>query len=324
NVLIERATITPESEVIDKPRSQGAIKPNRTNIRNNYLIGGIVLVAGIIALRFYFLDKYESPADIKLVSELPVLGGIPFVKNFHPFNSKEYADSDLADAVRRIRTNLQAMGAAADKKRILVTSMFPSEGKTFTSVNLAYMHALGNKRVIMLDLDMHKPNVHKTLKIGNNEGMSTLLTRSDVDYKDLIVKVHPNLDVITAGPIPPNASELIMEERLLTYIELFTELYDLVILDTPPLHLITDARVLMAYTDINLMIMNTKRATKGNLSDIEEFHQEGVAKNFGLIMNGVKISKLSYLYAKYDYKYAYKYGYAYGYGYGYKYGGKGK
>ncbi len=323
NVLIERATITPESEVIDRPRSYGAIKPNRASIRNNYLIGGLVLVAGIIALRFFFLDKYESPSDIKQVTDIPVIGGIPFVKNILPFNSTEYANSDLADGVRRIRTNLQALGAGVDKKLMLVTSMFPSEGKTFTSVNLAYLTALTNKRVLLLDLDMHKPNVHRTLKIGNNDGMSTLLTQSNVNYKDLLISVHPNLDVITAGPIPPNASELVMMPEFKDYLEIFKQDYDIVILDTPPLHLITDARVMMNFSEINLLILNVKNATKSTVADIEEFYEEGVAKNFALVLNGVKMSKLAYLYAKYDYKYAYKYGYAYGYGYGYKYGEKG-
>ncbi len=320
NVIIERATITPESEVIDRPRSVGAIRPNRDSIRNNYLLGGLAMVAGIIAIRFFFLDKYESPSDIKAVTEIPVIGGIPFVKKMMPFNSKDYMDSDLAEGVRRIRTNLQFMGASMDKKIILVTSMFPSEGKTFTSVNLAFLNALTEKKVLLVDFDMHKPNVHRTLKIGNNEGLSNLLSGNEKDYKALINQVHPNLDVITAGPVPPNASELVMMASVTDLIEEFRSAYDIIILDTPPLHLITDARILMSISEINLMILNVKNATKNNLADIEAFYEEGIAKNFAIVLNGVRMSKFAYLYSKYDYKYAYKYGYAYGYGYGYKYG----
>jgi len=320
NVIIERSTIAPESEVIEQPRSLGVIRPNRKNIRNYYILTGFGLIIGIFFIRFFFLDKYETPSDIKAVSEVPVIGGIPFVKKFPDFNSKEYASSDLADGVRRIRTNLQFMGASLDKKIILVTSMFPSEGKTFTSVNLAYMNALANKRVLLIDFDMHKPNVHKTMKIGNSEGLSLLLIDSNMKIEDVMISVNPMLDVITAGPVPPNASELVMLSRVNEMIESFRDLYDIIILDTPPLHLITDARILMSISEINLVIMNVKNATRNNLADIEELYEEGVAKNFGLVLNGVTMSKLAYLYSKYDYKYAYKYGYAYGYGYGYKYG----
>lgn len=320
NVYIERATITPESEIIDKPRSEGAVKPDRDSIRNNYLIGSLILVAGIIAIRYFLVDKYESPSDLKLATDIPIIGGIPYVKSKMPFNSKDYADSDLAEGVRRIRTNLQFMGASMDKRIILVTSMFPSEGKTFTSVNLAYLNALTNKRILLVDFDMHKPNVHRTLNIGNNDGLSTLLTGRETNYKELIVKVHLNLDVITAGPVPPNASELVMMSNVNSLIEEFRADYDIIILDTPPLHLITDARILMGHSDINIMVINVKNATKNNLLDVESFHQEGIAKNFGIVLNGIKVSRFSYLYGKYDYKYAYKYGYSYGYGYGYSYG----
>ncbi|MES2629628.1 MAG: polysaccharide biosynthesis tyrosine autokinase [Bacteroidota bacterium] len=320
NVIIERATITPESEIIDKPRSQGAIKPNRDSIRNNYIIAGVVIVIGIIVIRFFFIDKYESPSEIKAITDIPVIGGIPHIKKMMPFNSKDYVDSDLAEGVRRIRTNLQFMGASMDKKIILVTSMFPSEGKTFTSVNLAYLNALTDKKVLLVDFDMHKPNIHRTIKIGNTEGLSNLLSGTETDYKQLIHKVHPNLDVITAGPVPPNASELVMMTSVTDLLEDFRANYDIIILDTPPLHLITDARILMAVSEINLMILNVKNATKNNLSDIEAFYEEGIAKNFAIVLNGVKMSRFAYLYSKYDYKYAYKYGYSYGYGYGYKYG----
>lgn len=320
NVIIERATITPESEVIDRPRSQGAVRPNRDSIRNNYLLGGLVIVAGIIAIRFFFIDKYESPTDIKAVTDIPVIGGIPHIKKMMPFNSKDYVDSDLAESVRRIRTNLQFMGASMDKKIILVTSMFPSEGKTFTSVNLAYLNALTDKKVLLVDFDMHKPNVHRTLKIGNTEGLSNILSGNESDWQSLINEVHPNLHVITAGPVPPNASELVMMTSVTELLEEFRSTYDIIILDTPPLHLITDARILMSNSEINLMIMNVKNATKNNLVDVEMFYEEGIAKNFAIVLNGVKMSRFAYLYSKYDYKYAYKYGYAYGYGYGYKYG----
>lgn len=320
NVIIERATITPESEIIDEPRSQGAIRPNRSSIRKNYMLAGLALVAAIMALRFFFLDTYETPSEVKAATDIPVIGGIPYIKKMMPFNSKDYVDSDLAEGVRRIRTNLQFMGASMDKKVILVTSMFPSEGKTFTSVNLAYLNALTDKRVLLVDFDMHKPNVHRTLKIGNNEGLSNLLSGRESDYKAVIHQVHPNLDVITAGPVPPNASELVMMPGVTELLHIFRASYDLVILDTPPLHLITDARILMTFSEINLMIVNVKNANKSNIADIEAFHEEGIAKNFGIVLNGVRMSRFAYLYSKYDYKYAYKYGYSYGYGYGYKYG----
>ncbi len=329
-ITIERSSIVPETEVIDTPRSQGIISPDRASIRNSYLFGGLILAFAIGAIRFLFFDKYETAGELKTHTELTLVGSLPKVKVMPSFSSKEYMDSELAEAVRRVRTNLQFMGLGADKKSVLVSSMYPSEGKTFTSVNIAYLQAFTGKRVMLIDFDLHKPNVHKTVGLKNDKGVSLFLSGKVTELAEIKTAVNSNFDIITTGPIPPNASELILNDRLG---ELLTEVkrdYDIVILDTPPLHLITDAKVLMEHSDINLLVMNARRATRNNLIDIEQFQEEFQVPNFGLILNGVKISRWQYMYAKYDYKYAYKYGdinlgYGYkGYGYGYGYGNKGE
>ena len=320
NVAIEKAAIAPESEVVDRPRSLGAVSPNRNRILQIYTLGGLALAIALGAIRFLFFDKMETIQEIKDHSDIPVLAGVPMYKSEMLPNNPRYSDSGVAESFRKIRTNLRFF-SLDDSRMILVTSLFPSEGKTFNTIHIATSLAFSGKRVVIVDFDLHKPSVHKKLHLPNTQGLSLVLSKKETDYTQQLHHIVQNLDVITSGPLPPNPSDLVLSPVVN---EFFTQLqkdYDYVVIDTPPLHLITDANVLMKYTDINIMVLHVKNASVNTLRDIEEFREETRPDNFALILNGMRVPRWTYLYGKYNYKYAYKYGYGYGYGYGgYGYG----
>lgn len=326
NVSIERASIAPDSEVVDSPRSLGVISPNRTQIYGIGALIGLLIAVAIGAIRFLFFDKIENVHEFKDFSHVPVVAGIPHFEELLLPTDKGFSNSMIADAFRKLRTNLQFFGLESGQV-LLVSSLFPSEGKTFTSSQLSSMLAMAGKKVILLDFDLHKPNVHKTLKIPNKSGTSNIISQENEAIEQHIQRMSFGLDVITTGKTPPNASDLVLKPKVKQLIQDLKEEYDYVVIDTPPLHLITDAYVLMNLSDLNLLVLDTKNATQNAIRDIDEFYDEyKFDGSFGLILNGIKISRWRYGYGKYSYKYAYKYGHGYGShygsGYGYGYGDK--
>lgn len=314
-VIIERSTISSAAEVVEKPRMIGRIGPNREAIRTSYVIYGLLAALLIVAIRFFFFLKFKSIEDFKDWSNLPVLAGVSNFKSDLVPNDKDYPKSELAEQYRRIRTNLQYVDS--QHQSILLTSMFPSEGKTHNAIHIAALKALGDKKTILLDLDLHKPSVHKKLKLDNVSGMSSLLSGVEENYKNVVSTIFPNFDVITSGQRPPNPSELVLSDRTDELMNQLRKDYDIIIIDTPPLHLITDAKELQKFSDVNLLVLNTKNATRQTVIDIEDYVEAYAPKNFSLILNGVKNSNFMYKYGGKRYKYAYKYGYgASGYGYG--------
>jgi len=205
----------------------------------------------------------------------------------------------------------------------MVTSLHPGEGKTFTSSNLASVLAKAGKKVMLLDFDMHKPKIHKTFGLENVAGVSTyLIGKTDIGACKIQTQVD-NLEVITAGPVPPNASELVLSEKVTELLNELKAAYDYIIVDTPPLMLISDSLVLMNHVDTGIYVLNTEKASKQGVRYLEEVLNQNNLTNVSLLLNNIKQKKWKYYYGKYAYRYGYGYGYDYGYGYGYGYGDEG-
>jgi len=312
--IIEKSTIGSDIEVVDSPRTTGRITPSKsTFIKSGFFIGLIIAIA-IGALRFFFFDKIEDLEELKYQFEGTVAGGLPSFPNIYSPKDADFLTSDQSEAFRRIRTNLKFLGLnSVETQVVLTTSMFPSEGKTFTSANLAYLFAYSGKKTLLIDVDLHKPRVHKALDIENTKGISLVLSGNET-VRDQIQHLSEHMHVITSGPIPPNASELILGGGINDIIAELKGEYDIIFVDTPPLHLITDAQILMDISDINLLVLNTKKASRSTVKDIEEIFRKPVHGKNALILNEIKTTKIGRYLGKYNYKYAYRYGYgAYSY-----------
>lgn len=169
---------------------------------------------------------------------------------------------------------------------------------------------------MLLDFDMHKPKVHQSLELNNEIGLSSYIVGKS-SLEDVIQRADlANVDVITAGPVPPNASELVLSPRVDQLLARLKEMYDYIIIDTPPLMLISDSMVLMRAVDIGMFVMNTDKATRAGVRHLEELVESNKLTHTALILNNVKLKKWRYYYGRYSYNYGYGYGYGYGKGYG--------
>ncbi|MDP4826679.1 MAG: AAA family ATPase, partial [Flavobacteriales bacterium] len=211
STVIARAAILPEASLVEESRSLGVVGPNKERTKYFAIGGGLIFAVLIGLVRLIFFERIENTRELKSITSMPVIGGIP---NYNEINTDPIVilsspRSNVAEAFRSIRTNLQYLLQDDGPKVILVTSLHPGEGKTFTSSNLAAVLAKAGKKVILLDFDMHKPKVHKTFQLENVSGVSTyLINKTDLASCTIQSQVE-NLEIITAGPVPPNASELV-------------------------------------------------------------------------------------------------------------------
>lgn len=309
---IERAAIIPETRVIEEPRNMGIVAPIRSKIYYLFIAIGVILSMIIVFIRVIFFDKIENIQDLKLKTNLPVLGEILAAPKVNDLSIavEDNPKSPLTESFRTLRTNLQYMAIDTSSKVLLFTSNGPGEGKTFCSINLAAILAKAEKKVLLLEFDMHKPRIGKALNMFSEKGLSTIIIGKSAIEECIMHTTISGMDTLLCGPIPPNSSELILSEKVKEIISYGKEHYDYVIVDTPPLGLISDAFILMRLADINLFVLNTRYAYRDAISYIQETVNTNKIKNFGFVLNNVKRKKSKYYYNRYNY------GYYGGYGYG--------
>lgn len=220
----------------------------------------------------------------------------------------ENPKSPISEAYRTLRTNIQFSSIDETIKSMAVTSTGPGEGKSTVSANIAVTMAQAGKKVLLVDCDLRKPKVQTFFRISNRRGLTNILVEN-VDYQDVIYSPSDieGLDVITSGPIPPNPSELLGSKKMKNFIKKLEEEYDTVVLDTPPIALVTDGVVLSTITDGTIIVcavgqadIEAAKAAKGLLEKVD-------ANILGVVMNKVPIKSGGY----YRYHYYQQYSYSY-------------
>lgn len=222
-------------------------------------------------------------------------------------NSNEFSvvnsKTNIAEAFRTLRTNIQFSSIDSKLSSIVVTSSKPDEGKSTVIQNLAISMALTNTRVLLIDADLRKPTLHKFFNIGNNNGLTNILMNQDEEEK--IVHMIPEvqgLHVITSGPIPPNPSELLSSQKMAAFLKRITEKYDLVLIDSPPVGIVTDAAILSTMVDGTLLVCRQGETNIPELVQAKENLEKVNANILGVVLNRVKRTG-----KKHDYQY-YHYG----------------
>mgnify|MGYP005851137083 CR=1 FL=1 len=304
--------------IIDEAKDVGGgrIGPNN---QLNYVMAvffGFSLPLIIIFIVVLLDNKINTPKDIEKNSQIPLIGVIGKSKVGTSKAILAQPNSVIAESFRGIRTSLQFVfknKAIEGSKTILITSSISGEGKTFTAINLASVMALSGKKTILVGLDLRKPKIHHDFDVNHNIGVSNYIS-NQAEYKEIIQSSgFDNLDILTSGIVPPNPSELLIDDRMDELVQKLKENYDIIILDSPPIGLVSDALNIMQYVDATLYVVRQNYTKKGMLSLIKQKMQKGQTKNVSLVLNYFKVKK------KYGYGYGYDYGYGYGYGYG-KYG----
>jgi capsular exopolysaccharide synthesis family protein len=296
---IARASNDADYEVVDEAYyfRSGIISPKT---KMNYVIAaflGLFLPFLIIIVRDFLNNKITDIKDIENLTNLPIIGQVLHNSSKVKAIITEYPKSPIADSFRSIRTNLNFFAQGRDKMTILITSSMSGEGKSFTSINLASVYALLGKKTILLGFDLRRPALYKEFQLKNDKGITSYLIHH-AEIKDIIQPTQiENLDLIAAGPIPPNPVELMASDRNKQFFDEIKKLYDYVIIDSSPIGAVTDSFLLFKFADINIFTIrhnySLKEAVKSNLKNIE------IKKipNVSIVVNDVKMNKNSYGYA---------------------------
>ena len=312
--------------------SASPVSPNKMMI----LLVAIVLGAGIpFAVIFLSRIMDTTVANKKDLSGLsiPFLSEIPQMKSSlqrnlanigrHKFDNqncrivvKKGSRNVINEAFRVLRTNLDMMlGKDSSSEAIMVTSFNPNAGKTFITMNMAASMALKGQKVLMVDLDLRKATLGKSMD-KNNEGVVSYLIGKHDNLDKLIQNVDENLDLLSVGTIPPNPAELLLSERFTEMLSSLKGKYRYIFLDCPPVDIVADTAIIAQSVDVSVFVMRSGIMDKRALPSVEELYQEKKYNRMAVVLNGV--SKRSGGYGKYGYGH---YGYGYGYGsYGYGYG----
>ncbi len=312
---IARASNVSDNRTIDAASTLNPIliKPKtKYNFVLSFLLG-LFLPMVIIAVVDYFNNKVIDKSDIERKTKVPIIGYISHNVGDNEIPVVERPKSALAESFRSVRTALKFYVKENDVPVIAVSSTISSEGKTFISINLAAITALLGKRVLLVGLDLRKPRINKVFKFEDSPGMSTFLS-GNCEYEEIIKETQiKNLFYAPSGPIPPNPAELIETERMKNFIEKAKDEFDFIIIDTPPVAIVTDTLLLTPYVDLNLFIVRQRYTVKNTLELIEQLKVKGELKNMAILINDISLSG----YYGYGMRYGYSMGYGYSYGYNY-------
>ena len=297
--ILKSSTIA-NARVLDAARDEYTpIKPKRKLIIIVGIILGLIVGIALAFLREFLVYTIQNAEEVEKLTSLPVYGVIPL-------NKDKLTKNIYTEAFRNIRTNLQFLPGNEDNKIISITSSVSGEGKTTISAGLAEVLARGDKKVLLLDLDMRKASLHKEFNLENNIGMSNYLTMQNTLTEVTKETDIYGLELITTGPLPPNPSELILSSMFTNLLDILKKKYDYIVIDTPPAGLVTDATIIMNYSDISFAIVRAKYTRKEFVKNIDRLAKEHSQNRMGIILNGTIIGS----------EYGYGYGASYAYGYG--------
>lgn len=317
---ISKAANTSDIIPVNPPQMGGALSPKPSR---NYAIAAFVGLAIPLILFVLFEianNKVQSKEDIEKMTSIPFIGGVGHNTTGSNLTVRDKSKSGIAESFRALRSNLNYFTNNASKKIFMVSSSISGEGKTFTTINLATVFALSDKKTLIVGADMRRPKIFEDFDLHNNTGLSTYLSGLSTFEEAVQITSIDNLHMISGGPVPPNPSELLLTDQFDKFIQRCLQDYDFIIIDTPPLALVTDAFVISKYADHTVFVLRQNYTPKQFIKSIDEYHRSGKLKSMSILLNDIYKSGLGYGYGQ---GYAYHYGYAYGYGYGSKKNGSG-
>lgn len=314
---ITAAGIVANYRVIDKPEVMNLVTPIPKIIYLAAFLLALIIVSIFIYIKEFSSTSIKFRSQIEGRTAVPVISEIGYQphKTDSPIVIEEGKRTLVAEEFRELRTNLNYLtfNSKENCKVILITSSIPSEGKSFISINTSISLCLTNKRVVLLEFDLRKPKISKELGISRTLGLSTYL----INKTSAEEIVHPhgqiaNFFVIPSGPIPPNPSELMSSGRLNELFKYLKENFDYIIIDSPPVRAVTDAKLLAKEADATLYIMRQNYTDSSFIDLVNDLHEKKLLPNLNIVFNGIKIKTFpGYSYLKPSYKYGYSYGYGF-------------
>lgn len=307
---ISLAATADKGKLIDDPQYSGKVSPRGSIIMLLALVLGFLIPGGILYIINFLKFRIEGHDDVEKLTKLPILADIAVAgegtKTKGDIVVHENKNNQMEEVFRSLRTNLQFI-MSKDQKVILFTSSLSGEGKTFTAANLAVSFALLDKKVVLVGLDIRKPRLAELFEIkDHHHGITNLLsmanpTAEDVEKQILNSNVNDNLDILMAGPIPPNPTELIARPTLEMVIDTLKEKYDYVLIDSAPVGLVTDTLQIGRVADATIILCRADYTPKDSFNYINDLARDNKLPHMTIAINGIDMSKK-------------KYGYYYGYG----------
>ena len=307
---ISLASTANKARIIDMPQVDDQVSPKSRLILLAAFVLGLILPLVLFYLRELLRFRIEGRGDLEKLTKVPIVADIPLSEKIidgqRAVVVKENKNDMMEESFRGLRTNLRFL-MGPDEKVICCTSCIPGEGKTFVATNLAMSLALLGKHVIIIGLDIRKPRLVSLFGLtASQHGITTYLANNKADF-DLLEEqiskgvLNPNLDVLPAGIIPPNPGELITRDLLDKGIDYLKTKYDYIILDTPPVGLVSDTFELSRLVDVTFFVVRNEVTTKAEMELINRSVKEQKLPKVNIVFNGLDLKKR-------------KYGFYYGYG----------
>ncbi|MBN8876538.1 MAG: polysaccharide biosynthesis tyrosine autokinase [Sphingobacteriales bacterium] len=307
---ISRASTISNSTIIDRAEPDLVpVKPNRRLIQIIAILAGLIIPAIVIFIIELMNDKVTTRMDVEKVTDVPIVGEIGHSLSEKVMVVNKTSRGMVAEQFRIIRSNLQYILNKNENPVILVTSSYSGEGKSFVSTNMAGVMALTGKKTVILEFDIRKPKILSGLNMPKSNGISNfLLGKAQLDELIKPVPDYENLFVLPCGPIPPNPAELLLDPKVKEMFGLLKTHFEVVIIDTAPVGMVSDAMTLGEFADCTLYLVRQGHTFKRQIALIDELYKEKKLPKVSIIINDVKL-KAGYGYYGYG-----RYGYGYGYG----------
>ena len=305
---IQKASNTPDHQILESARYAGQVSPNKAGNKKKALLLGIIIPLILLALKQLLNNKIIDMDDVERITDLPVIGNI-----IHSSTNKNnvvhsHPKSIVAEAFRRVRTRIEFLNKGIESPVIGVSSSMPGEGKTFCALNMAAALALSGKKTALLGFDLRKPGLNKIFSNKGKPGISSyLIGKASLD-EILMDSGQANLSILPTGDIPPNPSELISSKATGTLIKELKKRFELIIIDTPPMGIVSDPYLLVRHTDTLVFLVRQQHTVKSVLAQTIKNMKDEDIRNVGILLNDIHLKK---------HRYGYTYNYGYGYGHGY-------
>ncbi|MEO6722060.1 MAG: polysaccharide biosynthesis tyrosine autokinase [Ferruginibacter sp.] len=276
---------------IDKANGNGPVEPNSRNIMLMSVLVGLLLPVGFIAIGDKLNDKITSRDDITNKLNVHILGELIHIPKRKTKGILILNRDLIGEQFRMIRTSLSLSERNKDKQVVLVTSSDVHEGKSLISLNLAGVLAIPGKKVALLEFDMRKPGITQNLGYKNEKGLSDYLTGKATDLSEVYKACEeiPTLHIYPAGTIPTNPADLLLSEDIGPLFEVLKRRYDYVIIDTPPIGLVSDAFILNKFSNTTVFVIRQRHTLKKQLDFVRDIIEKSRLNNLGVVINDMKI-----------------------------------
>ncbi|MBW3466557.1 GumC family protein [Arthrospiribacter ruber] len=306
---IAKASNVSDNSVLDYARRGSLVFPQKPQNYGMAVGLGFFIPLGFLLLYHYLNNRIMDQIQLRNSLRIPLLGTIGYSTKDTNMIVAEHPKSMVSESFRSLRSALFYIASEKKCKRILVTSSVSGEGKTFVSLNLAAAIALSGKKTCLLGMDLRKPKISDYVGISNKVGLSSYLVGKSDKEEIIMPTQYENLYIVPSGPIPPNPAELLLKDKMEEFLKYLENDFEVVLMDTPPIGLVSETMDLLRFSDVNLYIVRQDYTHKKYLLMVNDLYANDQIRDFYAVFNGLRSGGDIYDFGGYNYGYGYNYSY---------------